>query len=253
MAVESKVTGSASVYRVRGQVRGARRARIIRPRPRIVTLPMTSRHIFLTGGTGYIGSRLAAALVARGHRVRALARPSSAVKLPGGCEPVLGDALEAATYAAAVPPADTFVQLVGVPHPSPAKAAQFRTIDLASARAAIYAAAQAGIRHFVYVSVAQPAPVMRAYLEVRAEAEAALRASGLNATILRPWYVLGPGHWWPYALVPAYWLAERLPATRETAQRLGLVTVGQMVAALVTAVEAPASGVRIVGVQAMRR
>jgi uncharacterized protein YbjT (DUF2867 family) len=93
---------------------------------------------------------------------------------------------------------------------------------------------------------------MRAYVAARAEAEAAIRASGMDATILRPWYVLGPGHWWPYALVPGYWLAERLPPTRETARRLGLVTVGQMVAALVAAVERPARGVRVVEVPEIR-
>ena len=208
--------------------------------------------VFVTGGTGYIGSRLIAALAGRGHRVRALARSGSVARLPSGCEPVVGDALVAPSYAADVPPADTFVQLVGVPHPSPAKAAQFRSIDLASALAGIQAASEAGVRHFVYVSVAQPAPVMRAYVETRVEAEAMLRASGLNATIVRPWYVLGPGHWWPYVLVPGYWLAAAFPPTRELALRLGLVTVAQMVNALVAAVENPASGVRIVDVPAIR-
>jgi len=208
--------------------------------------------VFVTGGTGYIGSRLVAALAARGHRVRALVRSGSVARLPPGCEPVVGDALVAASYVADVPPADAFVQLVGVPHPNPAKAAQFRSIDLASALAGIEAAAEAGVRHFVYVSVAQPAPVMRAYVETRAEAEAMLRASGLNATIVRPWYVLGPGHRWPYALVPGYWLARAFPPTREMAMRLGLVTVAQMVNALVAAVENPASGVRIVDVPAIR-
>ena len=208
--------------------------------------------VFVAGGTGYIGSRLIAALAARGHRVRALARAGSVARLPAGCEPVVGDALDAASFTADVPRADTFVHLVGVPHPNPAKAAQFRSIDLASVLAGIAAASQAGVRQFVYVSVAQPAPVMRAYLATRAEAEAALRASGLNATIVRPWYVLGPGHWWPYALVPGYWLAERLPPTREPALRLGLVTVSQLVDTLVAAVENPASGVRTLDVPAIR-
>jgi len=208
--------------------------------------------VFITGGTGYIGARLIVALAARGHRVRALARAGSVARLPAGCEPVVGDALDAASFAAGIAPADTFVQLVGVPHPSPAKAAQFRAVDLPSALAGIAAARQSGIRHFVYVSVAQPAPVMRAYVAARAEAEAALRASGLAATILRPWYVLGPGHWWPYALVPGYWLAGAFAATREPARRLGLVTVGQMVAALARAVENPAPGVRIVDVPGIR-
>ena len=63
--------------------------------------------------------------------------------------------------------------------------------------------------------------------------------AGLTATILRPWYVLGPGHRWPIALLPFYALAELLPSTRDTARRLGLVSVAQMVAALVQAVESP--------------
>jgi len=56
----------------------------------------------------------------------------------------------------------------------------------------------------MYVSVAHPAPVMNAYIEPRMEVEAAIRAAGLNATILRPWYVLGPRHRWPYVLLPFY-------------------------------------------------
>lgn len=145
------------------------------------------------------------------------------------------------------------MQLVGVSHPSPAKAAEFRSVDLASVRASAEAASAAGVEHFVYVSVAQPAPAMKAYAAVRAEGEAIVRATGMNATFLRPWYVLGPGHCWPYLLVPFYWLFERLPPTRETAMRVGLVTLRQMVAALVRAVENPARGVRIVEVPEIRR
>jgi uncharacterized protein YbjT (DUF2867 family) len=71
----------------------------------------------------------------------------------------------------------------------------FQRIDFTSGKEAVEAARQAQVRHFVYVSVAQPAPFMQAYVQVRADVEARLRASGLNATILRPWYVLGPGQW----------------------------------------------------------
>ncbi|HWA73408.1 MAG TPA: NAD(P)H-binding protein [Polyangiaceae bacterium] len=211
------------------------------------------RRVFLTGGTGYLGRRLAATLVARGHAVRALARPGSETGLPAGVETVLGDALDARSYQGAVTDCDTFVHLVGVAHPSPRKAALFRSVDLASAEQALVAAGSAAIRHFVYVSVAQPAPVMRAYVEARAEAEAQIRARGLAATVLRPWYVLGPGHRWPLALLPIYWLASLIPALRAGSQRLGLVTLSAMQAALVHAVENPSSGVRVLGVPEIRR
>ena len=209
--------------------------------------------VFVTGGTGYLGSRLIPLLVSRGHTVRALVRPGSERKLPSGCESVLGNALDPASFETAIPPSDTFVQLVGVPHPSPAKAKQFREIDLASALASISAARSAGIAHFVYVSVAHPAPVMTAYWQARAEAEEALAKSGMNATVLRPWYVLGPGHRWAYALVPFYAIAGLIPSTRDSALRLGLITLPQMLRALVAAVENPVQGIQIVSVSEIRR
>ena len=86
---------------------------------------------------------------------------------------------------------------------------------------------------------------MKDYIEARAEGERLLRATGLNATILRPWYVLGPGHRWPVFLWPVYWIAERIPKFREGALRTGLVTLEQMLKALALAVDNPPKGVRI--------
>ena len=164
----------------------------------------------------------------------------------------MGNALDGSSYRDRIKPATTFVQLVGVSHPSPAKAAEFRSIDLVAGREATAAAVSAGIQHLIYVSVAHPAPMMKAYIAVRAECETLIRGSGLNATILRPWYVRGPGHRWPYVLVPAYWLLERISSTREGARRLGLVTLEQMLQALTDTVESPSTGVRVLGVPEIR-
>jgi len=213
----------------------------------------SARRVFVAGATGYLGRSVIPSLLARGHTVAGLVRPGSEAKLPAGCESVVGNALEKNSFAARVPPADTFLQLVGVSHPGPSKAAQFSSVDLASVRASAEAAAEAGVAHFVYVSVAQPAPAMKAYVAVRARGESLIRAKGLNATFLRPWYVLGPGHRWPYLLLPGYWLFECFPRTREAAHRIGLVTLEQMTAALVGAVENPVSGIRVVEVPEIRR
>jgi uncharacterized protein YbjT (DUF2867 family) len=208
--------------------------------------------VFITGASGFMGRRLSAALLLRGHRVRGLVRNGSENRLEPGSESVTGDPLDASTYEGSIEGADTFVHLVGVAHPSPAKAAQFRSIDLASAKQSIAAARSAGVHHFIYVSVAHPAPIMREYIAARSEAEEAIRDSGLDATILRPWYVLGPGRRWPLILLPAYWILGALPPTRESARRLGLVTLEQMIAALTGAVEHPASGVRVFEVPQIR-
>jgi uncharacterized protein YbjT (DUF2867 family) len=210
-------------------------------------------NVFVTGGTGYIGRALILSLLKDGHKVRALARPGSERKLPAGCQGVIGNALDAASYQEQVAPAETFIHLVGAAHPGLGKKQQFHDIDLKSIQSAVAAAKFAGIRHFIYISVAHPAPVMQAYIDVRMRGEELIRRAGLNATIVRPWYVLGPGHWWPYALLPFYLLAEAFPPTREDALRLGLVTHGEMVGALRCAVREPATGVSIMNVREIRR
>jgi uncharacterized protein YbjT (DUF2867 family) len=208
--------------------------------------------ICITGGTGYIGRHLIPLLVKRGHAVKAVVRNGSEGKLPENVVAVVANPLEEGAYTESIRGCDTFVHLIGVPHPSPAKAAQFRTIDLPSIEVAVKAASEAGVRHFIYLSVAQPAPMMQAFIDVRALGESYVRASGMKATFVRPWYVLGPGHRWPYALVPLYWIAELLPGTRESARRLGLITIAQMLNALVWAVDNPPEDVRILDVPKMR-
>lgn len=203
-------------------------------------------NIFIAGATGYIGRHLVPELIARGHTVRGLVRASSMSKLPAGAEAVIGDALDTDTFARNIAPSDTFIQLVGVPHPSPAKAEEFRKIDLVAIRESVRAAAGTSIRHFIYLSVAQPAPVMKDYIAVRTEGERLLRESGMAATFVRPWYVLGPGHWWPYAVLPLYWIWGLFPAHRHTAARLLPVKLADVVRAIANAVDRGADGIKVI-------
>lgn len=164
---------------------------------KVKSLPKSadSRRVFITGGTGYIGSALIPILLERDHRVRVLVRPGSKAKLPAACEVVSGDALDANTYRQLVRPADTFIHLVGAPRSSQAQLAELRAVDLAATREATSVCAELGMRHFIYLSVAQSAPMgmRKNYIAVRAECEQSIQQQRLNSTILRPWYVLGPG------------------------------------------------------------
>jgi len=212
-------------------------------------LEVMDRRVFISGATGYVGARVTRELLSRNWAVTALARQGSERKLPPGCQVMIGNALNAATFR---PSAAAYIHLVGTPHPAPWKGEQFRAVDLVSLKASLTAAVRAGVEHFIYMSVAHPAPVMKSYIEVRTECERCIRDAGLRATILRPWYVLGPGHYWPYAIKPVYALLERIPRTRESARRLGLVTIKQMTAAIVHAAENPPSEMRIVEVPEIR-
>lgn len=195
-------------------------------------------NVFIAGATGYIGRHLVPELARRGHVVRALVRPSSLDRLPADAKPVIGDALSAFSFAHALAPSDTFIQLVGVPHPSPAKADEFRKVDLVAVRESVRAVAGSGIRHFIYLSVAMPAPVMKDYVAVREEGERLVRGSGIAATFVRPFYVLGPGHWWPYLFLPLFKLFAE--------PHLHPVKLKAVVRAIADAVENPPDGVRVI-------
>ena len=176
--------------------------------------------IFITGGTGYIGSRLIAALLQTGnYRINALARKGSEHKLPPGCDVVIGDALNASTYStytSAPHKTDVFIHLIGVPHPSPAKTAAFESIDLVSVQQAAAVISNNRLPHVIYLSVSQyPGRIMKEYRNIRATGEGLLQSTGARCSFIRPWYVLGPGHWWPVLLMPLYTLAQLIPATRE--------------------------------------
>jgi nucleoside-diphosphate-sugar epimerase len=211
------------------------------------------KHFFITGGTGYIGTRLIKRLMERGHAVTVLIRKGSENKVPAGAKWVTGNPFDAKTFQSFIPESGTFIQLLGVSHPSPKKAQQFKEIDLRSVKASADAASAAGINHFIYVSVAMtPSKLMQAYQEVRKEGEEYCLSKKLNCTFIRPWYVLGPGHWWPVLLLPVYGIGEIIPSWRKKTRSIALVTIDQMLNALLNAAESNPSALRIVEIKEIR-
>lgn len=210
--------------------------------------------IFVTGATGYIGTRLVKQLLRHNYRVIALTRKGSEHKVPPGSEIVVGNPFDALTFLQYIPAGCVYVQLLGVAHPSPKKAKQFRDIDLRSVKTSAGAAALAGVSHFIYLSVAMaPSKIMDAYQQIRKEGEEYCLNNKLNCTFVRPWYVLGPGHWWPVLLLPFYGLAELIPAWRKQARAKGLVSIKQMLATLMTIVAAEPAPLKIYEVSDIRK
>lgn len=210
------------------------------------------KNVFVIGGTGFVGQSLIRALLKNGHKVEALVRKESKHTLPEGTISYLGDPLDHATYIRHLKPDHTLVQLAGASHPNPLKKDLFQKIDFVCGRESVIAASATQVENFVYVSVAQPLPMMQAYVKARAGVEELLRASHLSATILRPFYVIGPGRRWPLFLLPLYWIFENQSATREVALRLGFVSIEQMVKAMVFSIENPKPGFRILEVTQIR-
>ena len=193
--------------------------------------------VFITGGTGYMGTRLIKRLLTKQFEVIALVRKGSEHKVPAGAKAITGDPFDAASFQQYIPTGSVFVQLLRVAHPSPKKATQFREIDLRSVKASADAAAASGVSHFIYVSVSMaPSSLMYAYQSVRKEGEEYCLGKKINCTFIRPWYVIGPGHWWPLLLLPVYGIAELIPSWRKKARSMALVSIKQMLNTLEKAI-----------------
>ena len=210
--------------------------------------------IFITGGSGYIGKRLIKKLVAQGYDVTALVRAGSENRLPKGVRAIIADPFDASTFQNWIPKGAIFIQLLGVSHPSPRKKEQFREIDLRSVKTSADAAALAGVSHFIYVSVAMTeSEMMKDYRDVRKEGEAYLQAKHLVCTIIRPWYVVGPGHLWPVTLLPFYGVAKFFPSMKKKAEEMSLITIGQMLGTIMKAIESPPQTLRIFEIKHIKR
>lgn len=202
-----------------------------------------------------MGKRLIPLLINEGCSVKALVRKGSESKVPNGCAFVIANPFEAETFTDTIPENAVFIQLLGVPHPGPSKKELFKTIDLASVKASANAALHANASHFIYVSAAQtPTNIMKDFQQSRAEAESIIQSTGIPATFIRPWYVIGPGHYWPLLLQPMFKILQWIPSTSEKAKALRLIYLSQMLKTLVSAVKKlPQNGMRIIKVDEMSR
>ena len=150
--------------------------------------------VAITGATGFAGRHTVSELLQRGHRLRALARSPQSASFPEGVETVPGDLSNAAALKDLVTGADAVVHLAGALTAFD-RQGYFR-VNVDGSAALIDAALEAGTRRFVHVSsLAAREPQLSHYAASKRAAEEAVmgRGAGLNAVILRPPAVYGPG------------------------------------------------------------
>ena len=75
--------------------------------------------------------------------------------------------------------------------------------------------------------------MMKDYSDVRMHGEKLIYENFSNATFIRPFYVFGPGHYWPLLLTPLFKILSLSKSGKEKAEKLGLVWIGQMINTLV--------------------
>jgi NADH dehydrogenase len=149
--------------------------------------------LLLVGGTGELGSRIAARLAERGIRFRALVRPASdASALEAlGADIVRGDLMDVASLDEALPGVTTVVTTANAMSRMLAGAADvsFEAVDRDGNAALIRAAEKAGVERFVFLSMAGLSPAMTArspFAAAKAMTERRLSSSSMHTVIVRP-------------------------------------------------------------------
>ncbi len=156
-------------------------------------------HVYLTGGTGFIGSYVLRELIARGHTARCLVRSAEArlaVEDRAKVERVKGDVTRPKTLAGTMRGCDAVIHLVGIIEEKPAKGVTFERIHYEGAAHVIDEAKTSGIERFVHMSAnGARADGVSAYQTTKWKAERYLeKAAFPHAVVFRPSVVFGdPG------------------------------------------------------------
>ena len=146
--------------------------------------------IFLTGATGFIGSHVRRALARDGHQVVGLARRSQPEE--ADVTWITGDITDPEILAHGMHGCDAVIHLVGILKEQ--GEATFARMHVQGTETVLAAMRRGRVKRLLHMSALGAGPRQSTgYYRTKWAAEEAVRASGLDYTILRPAIVFGPG------------------------------------------------------------
>lgn len=200
--------------------------------------------IFLTGGTGFVGSEVLRQLVAAGHVVRALVRKGSEDKLAvlQNVEVHPGDVTDATSLVNALVGCDAVIHLVGIIREFPGRGVTFKQMHVESTGNILKAAAGQGVQRYLHMSAnGTRERGTTAYHRTKWQGEKLVRTSSLDWTIFRPSLIFGPGSEFVNLLTTLIRRLPVVPVIGDGKYRMQPVDVRQVAASFVKALEMPES------------
>jgi len=150
--------------------------------------------VFVTGGSGFVGSEVVRQLLAAGHEVRSLVHSRAATSTDPKLELWPGDATQAETLKNALTGCEAVIHLIGIIREFPGKQITFQRLHIDATRNLLVAAQEQGVKRYLHMSAnGTRQDGVAEYHKSKWAAEELVRASGLDATIFRPSVIFGPG------------------------------------------------------------
>ncbi len=198
---------------------------------------MIPQNIVILGGTGFVGRHLVSRLAADGHAVTLLSRNLSSHHdrlLPPGVVLREVDVYDPSVLRQAFTGADVVVNLVGILNERGDSGRGFRRAHVELTKLVLAAMQLAGVRRLLQMSSLNAGRGQSHYLKSRGEAEAAVKASGLDWTIFQPSVIFGHGDGLFCRFAQLLKLAPVLPLARAGC-KFAPVYIGDVVEAFVRA------------------
>lgn len=168
-----------------------------------------SARVFLTGGSGFVGSAVIEELLNRGYAVSALMHRAGLTYPEDRVRCVRGDLLDPAALEQGLRDCTAAIHLVGIIREQPHKDITFERIHAEGTRAVVDAARRANVRRYVHMSALGTRPdAVSMYHQTKYRAEEYVRGSGLDWTIFRPSLIHGPGE---LMAMEAMWARGKAP------------------------------------------
>lgn len=213
--------------------------------------------IYITGATGFIGSRVAARLLARGERIRCLvrSRARAAALEAQGAEIIEGDVTDEAAHARGLKGAKRAIHLAAIYAVGLVDEAAMQRTNVEGTRAFLAATRAAATPRAVYISTtvalgpssddpeprdAYSAPYHSVYHRTKAEAHRLARAAqqaGEPVIIVCPSFVYGPGDEGPAGHFIDDLVQRRVPALLSAPSSFSYVFVDDVADGIVAALD----------------
>ena len=204
---------------------------------------MSKQRIAILGGSGFVGRRLVQALAGQGQEVTVFSRNLAAHHerlLPPGVRLQQLDVYDEVALATALAGMQVVINLVGILNERGNDGQGFHRAHVQLTQGLIRACHAAGVPRLLQMSSLNAGRGSSYYLKSRGEAEAAVRASGLQWTLFEPSVIFGAGDGLFCRFASLLQLAPVLPLARAQT-RFAPVYVGDVVEAFLRCLDNPAS------------